>query len=58
MNKVKLETKHIKISLSSTKESIDSLVESASLLYNNCCGYQKTSVAFTKELPKGRVKTN
>lgn len=49
MNKVKLETKHIKISLSSTKESIDSLVESASLLYNHCCGYQETPVSFTKE---------
>ena len=56
MNKVKFETKHIKISLLSTKESIDSLVESASLLYNNCCGYQKTSVAFTKELPKEQNK--
>ena len=49
MNKVKLETKHIKISLSSTKESIDSLVESASLLYNHCCGHQEASVSFTKE---------
>lgn len=49
MNKVKLETKYIKISLSSTKESIDSLVESASLLYNHCCGYQEASVSFTKE---------
>lgn len=49
MNKVKLETKHIKISLSSTKESIDSLVESASLLYNHCCGHQETSVSFIKE---------
>lgn len=49
MNKVKLETKHIKISLSSTKESIDSLVESASLLYNHCCGYQEVPVSFTKE---------
>ena len=51
MNKVKLETKHIKISLSSTKESIDSLVESASSLYNHCCGHQEaSSVAFTKEI--------
>lgn len=49
MNKVKLETKHIKISLSSTKESIDSLVESASLLYNHCCGHQEAPVSFTKE---------
>lgn len=50
MNKVKLETKHIRISLSSTKESIDSLVESASLLYNHCCGHQETpSMVFTKE---------
>lgn len=49
MNKVKLETKHIKISLSSTKESIDSLVESASLLYNHCCGHQEAPISFTKE---------
>ena len=53
MNKVKLETKHIRISLSSTKESIDSLVESASSLYNHCCGHQEvSSVAFTKETIK------
>ena len=50
MNKVKLETKHIRISLSSTKESIDSLVESASSLYNHCCRHQEvSSVVLTKE---------
>ena len=42
MNKVKFKTKHMSISLSSTKESIDSLVESVSLLYNNCCGCKET----------------
>lgn len=57
MNKVKLETKHIKISLSSTKESIDSLVESASSLYNNCCGHQEVpSIIFNKETVEEHIK--
>ena len=57
MNKVKLETKHIKISLSSTKESIGSLVESASSLYNHCCGHQEaSSMVFTKETTEERTE--
>lgn len=57
MNKVKLETKHIKISLSSTKESIDSLVESASSLYNHCCGHQEVpSIIFNKETIEEHIK--
>ena len=57
MNKVKLETKHIKISLSSAKESINSLVESASSLYNNCCGHQEVpSMIFNKETIEEHIK--
>ena len=57
MNKVKLETKHIKISLSSAKESINSLVESASSLYNNCCGHQEvSSMIFNKETIEEHIK--
>lgn len=50
MNKVKLETKHIRIFLSSTKESVDSLVESASLLYNQCCGHQESPVILKEQI--------
>ena len=50
MNKVKLQTKDINISLSSTKESIDSLVKSASLLYNNCCNDKKYNVPEFKRI--------
>ena len=50
MNKVKLQTKDINISLSSTKESIDSLVKSASLLYNNCYNDKKYNVPEFKRI--------
>ena len=50
MNKVKLQTKDINISLSSTKESIDSLVKSASLLYNNCYNDKKYNIPEFKRI--------
>lgn len=57
MNKVKFKTKHMSISLSSTKESVDSLVESVSSLYNNCCGHQEApSIIFTKETIEEHIK--
>ena len=58
MNKVKLQTKDINISLSSTKESIDSLVKLASLLYDNCCKHHPRFEKVEEPIKISDIKTN